>query len=253
LRKFLAERPGDYRILMTLGENTAMSLGALDMWGYDAVVPRRYAQFMAFTQGLNPDAATKDLLFTRLDPLFAMLRWRYAFEYDKDGNLKGSQPNDPPMGRLQLIRTYRVLTNRDEIFAAMAAPSFDPRKEVILETAPNPPPAFAGEKNEVKLLASSTDSLIIEANLPSPAILLITDNYSESWRARPLGETAQASYEVLPANYCLRAIPLAAGHHKIQVEYLPTGFVIGKWISLVTAVIYLGLLGWQVRKRQRNG
>ena len=189
-------------------------------------------------------------MFTRLDPLFAMLRWRYAFEYDKEGNLNGSQPTDPPMQRLQLIRNYRVLTNRDDIFAAMAAPTFDPRKDVILESAPNPQPSSAGEKDEVKLLASSTDTLTIEANLPSPAILLITDNYSQGWRARPLDGTAQTHYEVLPANYCLRAIPLAAGHHRLRVEYLPAGFVVGKWISLAAVVIYLSLLGWQVKKRK---
>jgi len=54
---------------------------------------------------------------------------------------------------------------------------------------------------------------------------------------------------VMPANYCLRAIPLAAGHHRLVLEYLPRAFVIGRMMSLVAVAGYLGLFAWHVRKR----
>jgi hypothetical protein len=47
----------------------------------------------------------------------------------------------------------------------------------MLETTPDPAPAPTIEPGTVKLVNSSTDHLTIEADLPAPAILLITDPY----------------------------------------------------------------------------
>jgi uncharacterized membrane protein YfhO len=83
----------------------------------------------------------------------------------------------------------------------------------------------------------------IEADLPQPAILLVTDAYSSGWRARPLAGGNQAHYQVLPADYVLRAIPLGRGHHHLRLEYLPSAFVAGKWISILAGLVYLALAG----------
>ena len=37
-KRFLADHPGDYRIMNVADPNSAMILGAQDMWGYDATV-----------------------------------------------------------------------------------------------------------------------------------------------------------------------------------------------------------------------
>jgi uncharacterized membrane protein YfhO len=138
---------------------------------------------------------------------------------------------------LQLISNYRVLQNRDAIFEAMHAETFDPTREVILESEPEPKPA--ANNGTARITATTTDSLTIEANVEQPSILLITDAYAASWRAISLPGSAQAHYNLLPANYVLRAVPLAAGHHLLRVEYRPVAFAIGKWISLVSAVAFL--------------
>ncbi len=248
LKSFLAEHPGDYRILNLNGPNSALSLGAQDLWGYDPGVPLRYAQFMAFTQGQNPDEATQYIPFRRGHRLYAMLRCRYVFTGE---GRRMEFPQTIP--RLQLIQRYRVLNNRNEIFAAMDQEAFNPGEEVILESAPNPAPAPTTEQGTVKLIDSSTDHLTIEANLPSPAILLITDGYSPGWRARGLAGTSQPVYQVMPADYCLRAIPLAAGAHRLRVEYLPRAFVIGKWVSLGAWLIFLGVLAREIWSWFRRG
>ena len=53
-KQFLADHPGDYRIMNVANPNSAMIIGAQDMWGYDATVVRRYAEFMTWTQGGDP-------------------------------------------------------------------------------------------------------------------------------------------------------------------------------------------------------
>ena len=36
------------------------------------------------------------------------------------------------------------------------------------------------------------------------------------------------------------AVPLAAGHHRLRLEYRPAAFTVGKWISLAACLLYVG-------------
>jgi hypothetical protein len=229
--KHIAEHPGDYRILNVTNPNSAMSIGAFDIWGYDPGVPRRYGEFMAFTQGVSAEEATQYIRFSGMHRLYAMLRCRFAFVPNRSGELQIVEAGDA-MDRLELIQEYRVLTERAEIFAAMSDASFDPRRQVLLEQEPVPRPVSTSQQGNARIIDASTDHLTVEADLPAPAILLITDSYSKGWRARALPGSSQRDYQLLAANYCLRAVPLGAGHHRIRIEYVPAGFVVGKWISL---------------------
>ena len=248
LKAFLDERPGDYRIFYQRIPNIAMWLGKEDVWGYAPLTLKRYAEFMAFTQGQSPDEATQYLDFSQFHPLHAMLRWRYAFLPAQNGDRLLTAEAILP--RLQLIHEYRVLSNRDEILQAMASPSFDPQRQVILETEPSPQPAPVAENGTAQMISSSAGELTIEADLPQPGILLITDAYSKGWRARPLKGSVQRVYQVLPANYVLRAIPLSQGHHRIRLEYMPVAFQAGMWISIVSAISFAFVVGYHVRKNR---
>jgi uncharacterized membrane protein YfhO len=117
---------------------------------------------------------------------------------------------------------------------------------LILEQEPDPKPGKSNAPGTARVVDSSTDHLTIEAELSDSAILLITDVYRQSWRATPLPGSAQKKYEILPANYILRAIPLAAGKHRLRLDYSPRAFSVGKWISLGSLVVYLALVGWRL-------
>ncbi len=245
VKNFLDAHPGNYRIANLINPNSALATGAQDVWGNDPSLVRRYAEFMAFSQGLDPDKATQYVSFTRLDPLYAMLRLRYAF-VPQNGQL-GIAESPNPMPQVSLVGRYRVLEKRDAIFAAMRDGKFDPRGEVILEREPEPKPSGAAN-GTARVVASTTDWLDLEADTSQPAILLITDVYTPAWQASPLAGSVQQKYELMPANYTLRAVPLAAGHHHLRVEYKPRAFVIGAWISLFSLVMYAAVLAWWLRK-----
>ncbi|MDD5006300.1 MAG: hypothetical protein PHS93_07405 [Candidatus Omnitrophica bacterium] len=248
LNKFLAEYPGDYRIIDPNNPNNAMQLKIANVWGYDPGVLKRYAEFMAFTQGINPDQANQYLDFHYFHPLYNMLRCRYFVSYSDNGM---QIVDNNYMPHCVLIHDWLLITKRDDILRTMQKPGFNPAETVILEKQPNPLPVKYTESETVQITDSSTDHLILEADLPSPAILLVTDAYSKGWRAKSLKGSVQKNYEVMPANYILRAIPLSAGHHHLRLEYMPLGFQVGKWISLVSLFIYIGLLGWYFRKTLR--
>ena len=95
------------------------------------------------------------------------------------------------------------------------------------------------------VVAETSDSLTVEADVPKAAVLLVTDTYCTGWQARsllPATAGAQARYTVLPADYCLRAIPLAAGHHRLLLEYRPRAFVIGCWTTTAALIVYTTLI-----------
>jgi hypothetical protein len=250
IRTVLAPHPGEYRILSTLSPNSAMVVGASDLWGGDPGVVRRYAEFMTWTQGGNPDQATQYVNFTRLDPLYAMLRLRYVFAAEKN-RVRVIEAPQSAMDQVHLVTQYRVVTGRDALFSAMRSAAFDPHREVLLEREPMPPPVASEHAGTAKVVASSTDWLEIEADVASPSVLLITDLYTPAWRAVALPGSSQERYDLMPANYVLRAVPLAAGRHRLRVAYAPAAFTVGTWVSAVAWIGFgvVGMVWWRVLKK----
>ena len=259
--KFLAAHAAeDFRVNNVDNPNLAMSMGGYSLWGYDPGVLRRYAEWMAVSQGLAPDAAAETINFSRTPAVFtSLLRLRSMVPLDQAG-ANGGLPGVPgglivpPAARLMLVPRARVVPERKAELAAVFDPGFDPTREVLLETAPVPAPTGAASAGVVRLVAETTDSLTIEADLAAPAVLLVTDAYSDGWQARSLLPAhrpgAQTHYQVLPADYCLRAVPLGSGHHEILLAYRPVAYVLGKWVSLAAWTLYLlGVIAWCARRR----
>ena len=137
------------------------------------------------------------------------------------------------MPRVSLVGRWAVEPRRDGAFAVLGQPDFDPRRLVVLERDPKLPSGHpSGNPGTVRVTEASTDELTIEADVSTPTILVVTDNYAEGWRIVPLEGSASQSYEIIPANYTLRGVPLAPGHHRLRMEYRPASFVIGVWLSL---------------------
>ena len=225
-----------------------MLIDRQDMWGYEATVIRRYAEFMTWSQGGDPDQPMSYVRFVRYDPLFAMLRLRYVFGQHENELEIGDAP-EAPMSHLHLVSNYRVLLDRNAIFDALRSITFDPAREVILESEPEPKPSPAKSAGTARIITTSTDALEIEADVQQPSILLITDSFTPSWRVVALPGSAQTNYKLLPADYILRAVPLIAGHHHLHVEYARDVLAIGKWISILASVVFLAALGrfWKNR------
>ena len=256
----LAHPIGDGRLLDLEDQNTGMTTGEDDLWGYDPGVSRRYAEFFALTQHLHPEDATQDLRFHRYPEIYAtLLRCRYIFGFGEgDIDKIAFHSFDPALvaPHVMLVPQVRVIAAGEQVLRAMVPP-FDPRTTVILETAPDPSPADHPALGKVTVTAQTTDSMTIEADLPDPQILVVTDTYSDGWKARSLlraGEgSGQTIYHVMPADHCVRAIPLAAGHHRLLLEYRPTAFLIGAWVSGISLLLYVAAVGWVWWRAKRNG
>jgi hypothetical protein len=247
VRTALETDPGDYRILNTVLSNSAMATGALDIGGFDPGTLRRYAEFVAATQGADPEAADQYLRIRFVPRTYAMLRVKYAAG-PEEGRIVLRRVPEPPFPRLSLWNRYEVRADRDEALARLVSPDFDFRNTLLLERAPDPLPDPERGEGTVRLLDESTDHLSVEARLPAPAILLITDAYHPHWRARSLPGSAETTYDVIPANRVLRAIPLSAGRHRIRLEYSIPGFMRATTVSAIAWIALLAGGGVKLRR-----
>jgi hypothetical protein len=250
--KVLAENPGDYRVIVG-GErwaNWGMLYNFQNLYGYDSSsISKRFAEFLAFSQGRDPSTGNQYVKFTHFPHYLNLLRTRFALLPDVD---KPFIELPDPLPHALLVPDYHVSANRDAVLARIANPTFDPRKLVLLESEPSIKPAAGGERGSVTIRDVSTDELHIDADVPAPTILLVTDNYSRFWRAAPLSPGPQSTYEVLPANWVLRAIPIAAGKHHIRLRYEPRGVRIGFAVTGLTLAA-LAAAGLFVPLRRRFG
>jgi uncharacterized membrane protein YfhO len=87
-----------------------------------------------------------------------------------------------------------------------------------------------------------SEHIEVQAALDKPSLLLVTDNYSEGWHALPLEKDLQNSYQVVPGDYFLQAIPLGAGRHHFMLEYKPSAYSLGLRISALSGFLYLFVL-----------
>jgi hypothetical protein len=227
-----------------------MAAGGNDLWGYDPMILDRYARFVAFTQGVQAGTMMIGEI-KKLSPLFSLLRLRYVFQ------TRLEQDHSPffasPIGELPralLVSRWRVVADGHETLTAMADPGFDPYAVVLLEADPDPAPVESDREGSVSVVDLSTDAMEIRADVPAPAILLLTDNYSRGWRVRALDGESRQRYTVVPADYTLRAIALGAGQHHLRLEYAPVSFRIGTWVTLLALLCYAIAGGWLVRRKR---
>jgi len=225
---------GDDRIYSDFAPNRVMIYGLYDANGYNTKVALyRYKRFSDTFFVPSYWTLLSDGSVVGPARIADLLRLRYLNAWER-GGVTRYKVRGEPLPRVLLVDRFEVHRREEDIFKVLTNTSFDPRHSVILEKDPAIKPLADGMTGVVKVVGGDTDTLIIEAELSSPRILLVTDGYSRHWRATPLEGSAQSDYEVMPADYIFRAVPLAAGSHRLLLEYAPLSFTIGAWTAFLS-------------------
>ena len=236
--------PGDFRILNLFHPNSVIALRREGIWGQEPSVLARYAKLMRASQRYPLDAIGNDAFgFNHPHPVLDLFRAGYLLDW-KNGSARISSIGNP-FPRLFLVADYKVM-DKSEILEELREPFVDLRKVVLLESEPHPKPDGLLSRGRVRILQASTDHYLLEIETDAPSILVIGDSYSDGWRVAGRPGNAQVQYNVMPANYACRAIPLASGSHYIRLEYLPPSFPIGVLVTL-TSIGLLGIIAWGLK------
>jgi hypothetical protein len=238
-RSALAQINKEDRVLVITGgrQNMPMQLGIEAIGGYDPALRQRWENVVGGL--LNSEVHSGNLAARRFLPSLRWPMFRLATLLPPNEGI----PISPPMARLNLIDNYSVVNSADESLQAIRNSAFDPYKTAVLERQPNiksNPDTSVDSAGTTEVAVLSTDQLEIKATLTRPAVLLITDAYSRGWRAKPIGSSQQSTYEIIPANHALMAIPLSQGSHHFLLEYWPKALTLGLLISSLATLVYVG-------------
>jgi hypothetical protein len=140
--------------------------------------------------------------------------------------------------------------------ARLIEPGFDPLATVVLEEPPPIALGGPGLPGTATLVAYEPHRVVIDATTPSPAMLVLTDQYYPGWEATVDGQPAP----ILRADYLFRAVPLPAGTHRVEMRYVPHSFHRGLALAGtgLLAVVVLAAVRWRrlcppIRRKPESG
>jgi hypothetical protein len=160
--------------------------------------------------------------------------------------------------RATVVPRARVVADDAEQLTMLAAPDFDPRREVLLASPPAGPSASLGLAGDVDTSADAGQAVVrrLSANhldvevqeQPEGSYLLLSEVDFPGWRADVDGEERP----IQRADYALRAVPLRASDHVVRLSYEPGSLRLGALVSLLAAIVG-GALWWRAGARGGSG
>ncbi len=165
----------------------------------------------------------------------------------RDGRTYRAVYRVPGLPRARLVGDAVVVPDEGAV-ERILSPDFDPAARVVLPEAPPIELPGAPVDGEVEWVERELNHHVLRVRTASPALLVVADNWYPAWRARVDGEEAP----VLRANHTLRAVPVPAGEHRVEMTYDSVVLERSGWASVVTLVLLLGVAGgsfWRGRGR----
>lgn len=220
--------------------NASLSTGAYDIWGYAALVPRRYAELVAGTQGLPPEQARHLMPIRRSHPVFDVMRLRLVFD-PGEGLRIGRRKGELPAARL--LGSWRAMTPREALTETLA-PGFDASKEAIVEGALPFASKPLPKGGSAVLARQGPNDMTLDVDAPSDALVLVSESFSRGWKAR--ADDGRA-LPVVPADYAFLGVVVPPGRGRVLLEYRPSSFSLGAVLTLLGALSWITL--WIARPR----
>lgn len=132
--------------------------------------------------------------------------------------------NTAVLPRAFLSASARRVPEPDGALDEMRRPGFDPRREVLLYAdPPRGDSAREPARGEVRIVERAPDRVELRVEAEEPAYLVLTDNYYPDWVAEVDGRATP----VLRAYHTFRAVPVAAGEHRVTFEFRPRSLRVG--------------------------
>ena len=238
--------------------NRAMPLGLQSTGGYNAVRLARYDEYMRALNAGGQDYHYADVFEGGLDsPLLDLLNVRHVIvpaETPPDGgegvqNLKDAHPTVYEDDGLEVLENREALPRAwivhsarraepDEALKLLSSGAVDPRETALLEEAP---PDLArpvdASVDKVRTTEYGADRIELEIITDAPGLLVLSETYYPAWKAYVDGRPAR----LYRADHLLRAVPVPAGKHAVELCYESVALRAGIMISLATGAIFLAL------------
>jgi uncharacterized membrane protein YfhO len=147
--------------------------------------------------------------------------------------------------RAVLVPAEGVEVEADEaaVFRRLREADFDPAATAIVAHMPAWPAASSDVPSQTRLtrFVARRNSLQIEADVARASLLVLSETYFPGWQAEVDGN----EQAVRRVDGALRGVALGPGRHRVALRYAPRSFSRGLMLSIVGALIAVGLaLPW---------
>jgi hypothetical protein len=117
--------------------------------------------------------------------------------------------------------------------------------QVVLDAAGAP---ADGKPARVSWIDDGNDEMSLRVDAAGAGYLVVADAIQPSWGVTVDGRPAT----LVPADHALAAVAVPAGHHTVRLFYQAPYHNAGGWISGLTALLLLGLVGAEYWHRRRS-
>ncbi len=232
-------------------------LGLEAVQGYNPVHIARYDDWMQAMNGRRQDYHDAEVFLAALDsPLLHMLNTRYLIvphkALGKQDDVRLAKERFPLLledQRADLLSNPRVLPRAWVVHEARQERAgraldllgdgvVDPRRTVLLERQPpTMAPAADPSADQAEVQVSDPEHLRVRVETTAPGMVVLSEVYYPAWRAYVDGEPA----EVYAANHALRAVPVPAGEHIVDLRYESPALRLGIAITLGLGTVVIAL------------
>lgn len=225
--------------------------------GHENFVLHRYSAFLSFWAGIDPKWQT-NLTIPNYGRIYDLLNVKYFLTPPEVAELEPGdellQENVFEFGgrRFALYRNANYLPRFSLVHQARVVPDlmsaapyleslFQGHVEVdtIVETE-RPIELNSVDENQLSLekvaiVEHRPGRIVADVTCVAPALLLCSTNYYPAWEAIIDGQPAP----ILPANIFMRAVPIPAGKHRVEMTFRSMGFAAGCRFAAVSLVCML--------------
>ena len=240
-----------------LAGNQSMCFGIQDIQGYNPLQNQRYVDYMAAMNGQPQEYHSSNVLPTGLDsPMLDLLNARYLVVTAPIG---AGRPDllhlNQQYETVYLDEYARILENPNalprswivheaeqvaegEALPLMTSGQVDLRTTAVLEEEPPElAPASRPEADRATPIDYGADEMSFSVSTDAPGLMMLSEIYDTGWRAFVDGEEV----EVYVADHALRAVPVPAGEHTVELRYDPLSLRAGLAISGLTGLAVAGV------------
>ena len=261
------EGRSEYRVLLMYGQNWTHSLAeyrtmryGIDVAGCnDPTRIQRYDDFLASTlnkpywsDSTYQHEVSSNQLLSLMNVKYLAVRPEIDTYSASDGyslaNRDGDlllYENENVMPRAYLVPELEVLP-ASEILGRLASTDFDPKRAAVVEVSQGM--TGDGVYEEAKIELYSPNRIVLSLSGENGGFLVLADSYFPGWKAMVGGK----QQKVYRANYAFRGVPVERGQTRVVFEYLPTDFMRGIGITLVTIFLMACLFAFELLSKQNK-
>ena len=249
-----------------LVNNRATLYGLQSLQGYNPTHLAAYDEYLRALNDRSQNYHDADIFARGLDsPLLDLLNARYILvptgvEWKSIEELKREYPtvykdeqvtlleNRDALPRAWVVHDARQ-TQPDKALEQLSSGEVDPRRTALLEEKLPELPGAPETSGEARVTSYQPEKIEVEAQSGEPGLLMLSEIYHPAWKAYVDGEPVP----VYRADYTLRAVPVPAGEHTVELRYESRALTAGLVTSLLTTAALVALVAARmVTTRRRN-